>query len=263
MSEVLSHQPVLHVDPESLGRIEHGLGFEGPGVARLPNALNESFRQALLQEISDPALVPWRDAGGTYANNRGVLIEQNHDVFALKLSDGALGPVYQVPLMLQLAAETEQFVQSLADRYPLLSSWEADEMSYHRYYDAQTGLSFHRDNMRFPGLIVVIAIDGECDFQVIDREPVAWGVDPQTGKQLVSEWQWHSTYTIPTKPGDMVLTRAPGLLPDMQPDHRPEHAVMNARVLPRISFMLRANNRPADTGYGFEYYNWPLEPSEE
>ena len=252
MSETLQrYGNVLHVDQDDLARIEHGLSFEGPGVARISGVLDEPFRQRLLTEINDESIVHWRDAGGTYTNARGLEIIQNHDVFALKLSDGDPAPVEAAPLMRQMAGQTEQFVQSLGASYPSLAAWQADEMSYHRYYNKDVGLSFHRDNMRFPGLIVVIAIDGECDFQVIDREPICDG-----GGNIV-DWRWHSTYTIPTKPGDLVLTRAPGLLPDMNPEDRPEHAVVNGRVLPRVSFMLRANKRPQDTGYGFEYHNWP------
>lgn len=251
MSEIIRPESALYVSSEWLPAIEHGLSFDGPGVVRLQGVLNEGFRRDLVEEIADDNRVHWRDAGGTYTNNRGIEIIQNHDVFALKLSLGDPAPIAEVPRMRQLAAEAEQFVQSLGEQYNSLSGWDADEMSYHRYYDQNVGLSFHRDNLRFPGLIVVISIDGEADFQVIERDPIT------DDSGAIIDWHWRSTYTIPTKPGDMVLTRAPGLLPDMTPDDRPEHAVVNGRVLPRISFMLRANNRPNDQGYGFEYYNWP------
>lgn len=246
----------LNIPETSLANLEHGLSYAGPGVARLSGAVAPHFLDQLLQEMDDPKAVQWRDAGGTYLNGRGVQIVQNHDVFALKLSDGDQTYVDRVPLMTQLMRESEQFVRSLGHRYPALEHWEADEMSYHSYYDAEVGLSFHRDNLRFNGLIVVIALEGECDFQVIDREPSAWTFDEVTGRNIVTEWTWRSTYTIPTKPGDMVLTRATGLLPEMTAQDNPEHAVMNVRVLPRKSFMVRANSKPHDKGYGFEYQNW-------
>lgn len=62
---------------------------------------------------------------------------------------------------------------------------------------------------------------------------------------------------IPTSPGDVVLTRATNLYDGMVAIDRPEHAVVDARVLPRVSFMLRANSKSTDEGYGFTYYNWP------
>lgn len=256
MSEFDQAREVFNIRTEDLGRMEHALGYHGSGVMRFRDVLDKQFHNDLLTEIYDSESVHWRDAGDTYANERGVLVEQNHDTFALKAA-GDYEPIYAVPRMAELAVATEVFVQSLSDTYHSLKTWQADEMSYHRYYDERVGLSFHRDNMRFPGVIAVVAIDGECDFQVIDREPIAWKEDNETGKMMVTEWDWRSTYTTPVFPGDMVLTRAPGLLYGMKSYHRPEHAVMNVRKLPRISFMLRANNRPDDQNYGFEYYNWP------
>lgn len=247
-------KPALYVPESALDTLEQDLGFEGPGVSKLPGVVSESFLADLLAEAANPDLVQWRDAGGTYVNVNGLTIVQNHEVFALKVQ-GDYEPIWQVPLMAQLGIEAEAFVQSLQPRYESLGTWQADEMSYHNYYDPSVGLSFHRDNLRFPGLIVVIAIEGEADFQVAERTPIRWETDPSSGKKVVAEWEWHNIYTIPTQPGDMVLTRAPGLLPGMNPSHRPEHAVMNAKV-PRKSFMLRANLRPRDRGYGFEYANW-------
>ena len=247
---------VLHIPDSSLTNLEHGLSYAGPGVARLTEVVSSTFLEQLLDEMNDTNLVQWRDAGDIYLNGRGVRIIQNHDVFALKLSEGDQSYVDRVPHMTQLMRESEQFVRTLGHRYPSLQNWEADEMSYHSYYDAEVGLSFHRDNLRFNGVIVVIALEGECDFQVIDREPLAWVFDEESGRDVVTEWTWRSTYTIPTKPGDMVLTRATGLLPGMTAQDNPEHAVMNVRVLPRKSFMVRANSKPHDQGYGFEYQNW-------
>ncbi|MCA9309011.1 hypothetical protein KC973_01415 [Candidatus Saccharibacteria bacterium] len=247
----------LYVAEHKLARVEHALGKDGPGAVRLPDVLDTDFLNDLVAELHDDSCVKWRDAGDTYVNGRGVQVVQNHDVFALKLSAGDQSYTEQVPLMNQLMCETEDFVQSLSDRYPSLDGWEADEMSYHRYYDPEVGLSFHRDNKRFHGVIVVITIHGASDFQVIDRTPVAWEYDEASGRDMVSEWHWGSTYTIPTQPGDMVLTRATGLMPWMTVANNPEHAVMNVHDLPRISFMVRANSRASDTAYGFEYTNWP------
>lgn len=254
MSEVFD----LNLLEANKDRIGHCLGKQGCGAVALKSLLDEDFRKELMEEIEDPDKVIWRDAGETYTNDRGVLVEQNHDVFALKLSRGDQSQRVWVPKMDQLHVATQSLVRSVGDLYPSLVKWRADEMSYHRYYDAEKGLTFHRDNLRFTGVIAVVSVLGECDFQVIDRDELEVGVDPETGKKKVLSWDWRNTYNIPTTPGDVVLTRAPGLFDEMDNDKdRPEHAVLNVRVLPRISFMLRANNKPEDSSYGFTYHNWP------
>jgi len=194
----------------------------------------------------------------SYINNRGVAVEQNHDVFALKLSAGDQAPIRAVPKSAKIKNEIEELIRGLDGTYSGLRSWSADEMSYHRYYDQQVGLSFHRDNLRFVGMIAVLTVLGESDFQIINREPVSYMVDSESGKSVVSEWKWHSTYTIPVSVGSLVLMRAPGLLPNPKNrELRPEHAVLNMKTDNRIAFLVRANNRPLDQNYGFSYYNWP------
>ena len=246
----------LHIPDELLVGMEHELGADGPGVVALSNVVDPQFLSSMLVEMANPAAVSWRDAGSTYVNGRGIEVVQNHDVFALK-AGGDFEPIWNVPCMAQLAIETEDFVQSLNGRYPSLEQWRADEMAYHRYYNPDVGLSYHRDNLRFTGLIVVITISGESDFQVVDRAPLEWTFDEATERELITAWDVHNEWVIPTKPGDMVITRATGLQSWMTKEHNPEHAVMNVRDLPRISFMVRANSRPADQKYGFTYNNWP------
>lgn len=246
----------LSVAEEKLVGIESALGADGSGAFGIADVVDPGFREALLAEIADPNAVKWRDAGEAYINGRGIEVVQNHDVFALK-AGGDLEPIWNVPLMGQLAIEVEEFVQSLQARYPSLEQWRADEMSYHRYYDPDVGLSYHRDNLRFTGLIVVITIQGESDFRVVDRVPVASEIDRDTGRELVTEWDVRNEWSIHTTPGSMVLTRATGLQDWQTKEHNPEHAVMNVTDLPRISFMVRANSRPNDRAYGFDYFNWP------
>lgn len=257
MSEISPESnQALYIPTERLVGIEAALGITGSGAFGLEGVITENFRQDLLREISDPHAVQWRDAGDTYINGRGIEVVQNHDVFALK-AGGDLEPIWNVPLMTQLAIEVEEFVQSLSDRYPALEQWRADEMSYHRYYDPKVGLSYHRDNMRFTGLIVVLTIQGESDFQVVERTPKSTEFDRDTGRQIITDWNVRNEWAIHTTPGSMVLTRATGLQAWQTTVHNPEHAVMNVSDIPRISFMVRANSRPTDRAYGFEYVNWP------
>jgi hypothetical protein len=109
--------------------------------------------------------------------------------------------------------------------------WEADELSLHRYDDPDLGLSLHKDNLRFTGVIAILSLEGKADLA--------------TDEKVYS-----------AKPGDLLLLRAPGLL-NVPGDHRPEHSVVNLRTPTRTSMMLRANKRPNEQIKGFSYDNWP------
>ena len=201
--------------------------------------------------------MPWWDAGYEYYNNAGVRIVQNHDVFALKLSAGDQSKTEELTAMSSLGRAIQGLIRSLDGDFPTLSNWTADEMSYHRYYDKDLGLSYHRDNLRFVGVIAVASILGECDFMTINRRPATYVYNEELGKDVVDEWDVISEKAYRVQPRDLMLMRGMGLYDDMRAEDRPEHAVMNGRVMPRISFMLRDNDKPADVGYGFTYYNWP------
>ncbi len=242
---------------DELNEIEQELGPDGPGVVRVGNILADDFQDELIEELEDPSRVIWWDSGDNYANGRKVKIIQNHDAFALKLSAGDQSQSLRVPRMLELKEGVQTRINTLGNIFPSLLTWQADEMSYHRYYDEKVGLSYHRDNIRFTGLIAVVSVLGECDFNVVDRQPVSADYDEELDEEVVVEWDVREVHTIPTFPGDLILTRATGLFPGMSEAERPEHAVVNIRKLPRISFMLRENSRPIDTNYGFKYYNWP------
>lgn len=242
---------------KSQGDLIDYLGPDGPGVAKFSNILSHEVRSQLLGEMEDNTRVHWWDAGESYVNARNIKIIQNHDVFALKLSAGDQELVDRVPAMKKLANGTERFIRSLSNVFPSLVDWSADEMSYHRYYDSEIGLSYHRDNARFIGLIAVVSVLGEADSRVVDRQPISKKFDSELNQAVVDCWQVKDEYVIPTSPGDVVLTRATNLYDGMVAIDRPEHAVVDARVLPRVSFMLRANSKSTDEGYGFTYYNWP------
>lgn len=191
-------------------------------------------------ELADPERIAWRDNHSTYVNKRGLKIVQNHDTFALKLSDGDQSMTERMPAVMRNARSIQVFIQRLGIIFPSLDNWEADELSLHRY-DAKLGLSRHKDNARFIGVIAISALEGECDLEVSNDA---------------------GTTAYPTHPGDLIMLRAPGLI-DSDEDLRPEHAVVNVRTPTRTSLMLRANNRPDETIPGFHYENWsPAIPAE-
>lgn len=145
--------------------------------------------------------------------------------------------------MCQLAREIQDFVRTLRSAFPTLANWTADEMSLHRYDHPDVGLSFHKDNLRFVGLIAVATIEGERDLEVKAEDG--------------------SIVTLPMYTGSLALTRATDLIPGIV-DSRgkkvnlcPDHAVTNLRTPTSTSFIVRANSRPNDEVPGFEYANWP------
>lgn len=205
-----------------------------PGVCKIEGFATSDEIAAVNVEVNDPEKVAWLDAHETYVNQRGLTIVQNHFTYALKLSTGDQSQLEALPATNALRWRTERFIQGLAPIFPSLVSWEADELSLHLYDDPDVGLNRHKDNMRFVGLIAVVAIDGECDL-VVNHQ----------GQEIA----------LPVEPGDLSILRAPGLI-DTNLDVRPEHSVENLRTSTRLSMMLRANNRPHDAIRGFQFNNW-------
>lgn len=251
----------LNITPEKLQGIETRLGRAGAGAFHIPDAITPQAQELLLTEMGDKTAVQWWDVHDEYFNERDKLIIQNHDVFALKLSRGNMEQVEKAPYMHQLAREQQVFIQSLHKFFPSLLGWEADEMSYHDYDDIDIGLSYHKDNLRFPGVVAVTTIEGASDFNVLSETEIR-EYNPDTDKNEVVDRIWHSTYTIPVRPRSLVLMRAVGLVgEDIAEDLRPEHAVLNVQEDGRIAFMLRDNTKPDDTSYGFSYANWGKAPT--
>ncbi len=230
----------LGVTAEKMQGIEPALGPGGLGTFVVSNLLTSEQLECMQIEIFDPKRVQWRDNHDRFTNRRGVEVVENHTVFALKLKRGNMRPVEQVPHMRALAGEIEGLVQSLNGIFPNLQAWEADEMSLHRYDDPDIGISFHKDNLRFIGLIAVLTLEGESDVLV---------------KQTDGTVQ-----TISLGAGDLNLTRATSLYDSFTNGRLdnlcPEHAVVNLRTPFRTSFIVRANSRPDDVIPGFSYDNW-------
>ena len=109
----------------------------------------------------------------------------------------------------------------------------------HRYDDKELGLSFHKDNLRFIGMIAILSLEGKCDL-------------------LARKEKSSKLYTYSNSPGDLVLLRATNLI-DANGDYRPEHSVVNLRTEARVSLMLRQNRLPNERLNEFEFDNWPLE----
>lgn len=204
------------------------------GVFHEPGFLDIHELTAIQEELTDTEKIAWEDTHDVYTNERGLVITQNHDTYALKLSRGDQSPLDRIPHIRHAMDYIRTRVGEMALTIPSLVSWEPDEMSLHRYDDAEIGLDFHKDNNRFTGLIAIVALDGICDI-VVRRD--------------------YQAVVTTTKPGDLVLLRAPGLV-DTTEDLRPEHAVLNLQTPTRTSLMVRANKKPDEALPNFHFANW-------
>ena len=200
------------------------------GVLRVPGFIDDALLRSAQHDSYE---VAWRDVHSTYVNARGLTIVQNHDAYALDLVRGSHEPLKRLGSLAVVAAKVMDYVGELAQEIPTLKDWTPTEQSLHRYDDPDIGLSFHKDNLRFRGLIPIVTIEGSCDLAV--RHPDG------------------TVHYVATEPGDLVALRAPGLTTET--DDRPEHAVVNLRTPTRTSMMLRHNNRPYDDLPGFDFDN--------
>ena len=234
MERVFSEPEVRH-DPSIAYR---ELGANGPGVLPIANFIGGVALEGIQIESDDPARMPWWNAGSSYYNQRGLLIVQNHDVYALKLDEGDQEPLKRIPHAAMAANSITRFIRGLAPALPRLARWAPDELSLHRYYDQEVGLSFHRDNKRFDGVIAVLSVEGECEFQVREDE----FDDAPTSYDML--------------PGTLALVRASRLFEDAQDLLCPDHAVVNLKTPTRKSMQLRDNSRPGELVRGFTFANW-------
>ena len=227
----------LSIDPKKFGEIGEALGPEGIGSIVLRNVLNPAQLTTMRYEIADPARVIWHDNHDQRLTERDITVVQNYDAFALKLLQGDQKMVQQVPKMRALAANIENLVKSLVPEFTSLADWVADDMSLHRYDDLAVGLSFHRDNKRFFGMIAVLSLEGVSDFLIKDAA------------EQIHEFE--------LTPGDLTLTRGTGLYPTEDGRNlSPDHAVVNLKTPHRTSFIVRANDRPNDPIPGLIFDNW-------
>jgi hypothetical protein len=232
----------LDVTPEKLAGIQEALGRGGIGSFVVREVLGRDQLDLLQEEVD--AAVTWEDTHTEYDNVRGMHIVQNHDTFALKLGVGDQSPFERIPRLFTVAQHIQTLVRGTTGGiFPVLESWEVNELSLHQYDDAEVGLSPHKDNIRYSGVVAVLNVKGISDLELIEEE---------TG--LI--------YSARLNPGDLSLTRVSGIYTDYDENGRrknicPDHAVTNLRTPTRTSFILRDNSRPHEEISGFNFANWP------
>lgn len=207
---------------------------EAMGVEIIHNFISPAEVDSIMREINNSSKIDWLDAHEVYKNERGLTITQNHFTFALKLSAGDQSILKALPRVVELKDRIQDFIRDLSELFPTLDSWQADELSFHLYDDQDVGLSQHRDNKRFTGLVAIASLYGECDFIVRHKD---------------------QDIKLPVRVGDLCLLRATELF-NSDKELRPEHSVLNLKTDTRLSMMLRANNRPTEAIKGFKFNNW-------
>lgn len=206
------------IDPNSIGAV------------KIAEFLRSDVLDAAGKELGG---LPWMDSRETYVNARGVTIVQNHDTFAIDLTVQDQSLLLECPAIKDVQHAVERYIGKLAKQLATLEKWKSTELSIHRY-DAQEGLSYHRDNKRFIGVVAIVSLQGESDLWIKRADD--------------------SEEAIETCPGDLLLLRAPGLIDDMGCEIRPEHAV-HLITPTRTSLMLRNNSRPQEPINGFRFNN--------
>jgi alkylated DNA repair dioxygenase AlkB len=217
-----------------IDQLEHLKDPSQDGVIHLPAFLGPEELTALQIEVSNPKKVVWRDVHDTYVNSRNLTIIQNHYTYALRTTDGNQKVFDEIPNTVESMRKITSYINSLDSSFPSLYNWYPDEVCFHKYDDPDVGLSFHKDNLRFIGMIAILSVEGECDFAIGGDEDANY---------------------YPTKPGDLMLMRAPELF-EAETDIRPQHAVLNLRTPTRTSMMLRRNIRADERLSGFDFDNW-------
>lgn len=213
------------------------LGSGGEGALHIAGFLSPESYDWVQREVAE---VPFTDAHREYENVRGLHIIQNHDLYALKRGIGDQQPFDRLTASLTTMYRIRKLVHRLGSpALPGAVKWAPNELSFHRYDVQELGLSFHRDNLRYLGVVAIYSIEGSCEFWTrmdeFDDEPVK-----------------HSML-----PNDLMLLRASRLLPPPQIDLCPDHMVGKLITPTRTTMMVRQNSRPSEPVEGFDFTNWP------
>lgn len=220
----------FHADPFLTEHCAHGLGPNGPGVLHFGKVIDNEHIDAVQSEINDPMHITWRDNRSVHTNARGKQIYQNYDSYALKLSHGDQEMVDKLPTTKGLVIAIENLIRyDLAGTFPSLDTWKADEMVLHRYDPDTVGITHHRDQKRFWGIIALMTLEGESQFSIEGGEPIT------------------------RKPGHLLLMRGHGLYKSEE-EIRPLHGTSGSST----SLIVRASTEPDKQHKGFTYDNWPI-----
>ncbi len=216
----------------------NALGPNGPGAMQIYPFFHGLALTDMQREIQDPTRVYWEPAADPKPNARGIVVAQNFDVFALRIGAGDQRPFDRLSATMRAKQRIVQFVHNLSVVFPSLAAWEPTELGLHRYYDEDVGISFHRDNRRFVGVIAILSVLHRSELKIRQDERDT------------------SIQRFRTYPGLLTLLRASYLIPDMPELLCPDHEIADLDASGRVSMQLRQNNRPEEVVEGFNFANW-------
>ena len=219
--------------------IAERIGPNGPGFAIIEHGVLPAINYRILNELNEPD-VPWFASKSTNINDQGAQVIQIFDVFAHKFSRGSQERLERMPGLNILARiATRKVVEPLSEHFESLNDWTVDEAITQRYPRDAGKLSWHRDLLRHPGVIITFSLDGQATLGM-----------RHDGKETYHE----------LLPGFMTIMRARGLYkPPFLRGGRidNQHQISSPQgASGRTSVTIRANGYPDEPVSNFSYYNW-------
>jgi hypothetical protein len=178
------------------------------GIAFVPGALAETFRQELAGETDTMPLRPMPAEEG--------VARQEGEVFAI------CGTTSRYAIVERLRAALDAQISACAGDIAGLAGWRPNHVAVQRYPAGALGITPHLDQKRYHLLVAVFTAEG-C-------APFTWCRDRAGTPEAV--WQAGS--------GSLVLLRAPGLAG--VEDGRPLHMVAGPPVGRRVSVTFRMDS---------------------
>ena len=176
------------------------------GYVRIGDALAESRRRTLLEEAASLSFEPLEPVIGR--------VRQSGDLARVRPHEPSL------PRLDELTTALEQAIRRSG--VPGSERFLANEAMFQRYEVSHVGVSAHRDQGFYRGVVAVFTLEGSAPFAILDK----------VSEDPIDEWA--------TEPGDLYLLAGGGL---GDADRRPLHRVEGPVAGRRVSLTLRMKER--------------------
>jgi hypothetical protein len=181
------------------------------GIAFIPCALNDAFRQALLQEVGGGPFIALPEQMGPKA------VHQQAEAFDVS------GDLTAYHLLCALRDHLVELTRDHGSGIAGLDRWLPNHAAVQRYQPGTQGISPHLDGRRFRYLVAIFTVTGSAHFALCaDR-----------AGRVLSQWQAGA--------GSLILMRGPGLAGIA--DGRPLHTVGGPSERTRVSVTYRMETR--------------------
>jgi hypothetical protein len=181
------------------------------GVAFISCALNEEFREALLQEVVGGPFIALPEQMGPKA------VRQQAEAFDV------YGDRTAYPLICALRDDLVGLTRNHGSGIAGLDKWLPDQAAVQRYQPGTQGISPHLDGRRYRYLVAIFTVTGSAHFALCANR----------AGTVLSGWQADA--------GSLILIRGPGLAGIA--DGRPLHTVEGPHKVARISVTYRMGTR--------------------